>query len=592
MRRNPAVIMLTILFLLAGIGFVRQVRAASGVMSVVPKEIYTRPKPRKPIKPTIPKENRYRTDRVFLEHADSLIRRSVFFDSIAPQIVVGNVKFRQGNMWMFCDSAYYFAGNNSMDAFGNVRMEEGDTLFVYADKMFYNGDFREAVLEHGPTRNKVMLKDPQGTLITDTLHYDVGQGAGRYYCGGELNDGVNTLTSVYGEYLTRSHDAFFCDGVELVNEKDGFRLLTDTLFYNTNTHIARIVSPTRIFGRNDTVYTSSGWYNTLNDSLELTSRSTIIHNDSTGRVTALVGDSIIYDHKSRTSRAYSFAAPDKISRPVVLTDTARKAVLYGGMCYYNDSTRTAYAADYPLLIEYSRPDSLFLRADTVWSFVRNDIKVPTDSTSGYNKEYHLARAEGKSRFFNVDVQGVADTIIFSELDSLLHLVRKPVVWSDNRQITGGRIIVHLNDSTADWADLPEEGLMVEHVEDDFYNQLTGKKIHAVFEDGSLSNLRVEGNVMTIFLPMEDDSTYNRLVYAEAPNLDVEMDKKEMKKLKMWEEVSGDVTPLFLVKNDKKFLRNFVWLEAIRPRREWYGDRFRWEDELGEVPDELINYFGQ
>ena len=98
--------------------------------------------------------------------------------------------------------------------------------------------------------------------------------------------------------------------------------------------------------------------------------------------------------------------------------------------------------------------------------------------------------------------------------------------------------------------------------------------------------------MTIFLPMEDDSTYNRLVYAEAPNLDVEMDKKEMKKLKMWEEVSGDVTPLFLVKNDKKFLRNFVWLEAIRPRREWYGDRFRWEDELGEVPDELINYFGQ
>lgn len=378
----------------------------------------------------------------------------------------------------------------------------------------------------------------------------------------------------------------------MVNEKDGFRLLTDTLFYNTKTHIARIVSPTRIYGRNDTILASSGWYNTENDSLELTSRSLILHNDSTGRVTTLEGDSIIYDKHSRISRAYSFRDPTKRSRPVILTDTARKAVMYGGMCYYNDSTRTAYGTHYPLLIDYSRPDSLFLRADTVWSFVREHVAMNPDSTLAPPKEYHLARAEGMSRFFNKDIQGVADTIIFSELDSLLHLRRKPVIWSDNRQISGGKIIVHLNDSTADWADLPANGLMIEHIDEDFYNQLQGKKMHAIFDDGTLKLLNVDGNVMTIFLPMEEDSTYNRLVYAEGPALEIEMEKNDLKRLKMWDDVSGDVTPLFMIKNEQKFLKDFIWLDAIRPRREWYGESFKWADELGEVPDELIEYFAQ
>ena len=42
-------------------------------------------------------------------------------------------------MYMFCDSAYFYEASNSLDAFGNVRMEQGDTLFVYSDVMFYDG---------------------------------------------------------------------------------------------------------------------------------------------------------------------------------------------------------------------------------------------------------------------------------------------------------------------------------------------------------------------------------------------------------------------------------------------------------------------
>ena len=95
------------------------------------EESYHRPAVSRPVKPTVPDSNRFRSDRVFLEKADSLYREA--YDYEGRQIVKGDVRFRQAGMWMFCDSAYYYPELNSMDAFGHVRMEQGDTLFVYAE---------------------------------------------------------------------------------------------------------------------------------------------------------------------------------------------------------------------------------------------------------------------------------------------------------------------------------------------------------------------------------------------------------------------------------------------------------------------------
>jgi len=121
------------------------------------KETYTRPAPTKPLKPSIPEANRYQDDKVFLENADSLFRPPNEFEEF--QIVKGSVKFRQGSMWMFCDSAYYYPQKNSMHAFGHVEMRQGDTLFVYADRLFYDGMVKHATLTSGPSRGNVELKN-------------------------------------------------------------------------------------------------------------------------------------------------------------------------------------------------------------------------------------------------------------------------------------------------------------------------------------------------------------------------------------------------------------------------------------------------
>ena len=636
-----------------------------------PRDPYGRPKPSKPIKPSVPGVNRNQTDKVFLEYADSLYRVPVGFTSRERQILKGSVKFRQAGMWMYCDSAYYFPEENSLDAFGHVKMEQGDTLFVFADKLFYDGNTRFARLRCGESQPQVKMENRDVVLLTDSFDYDLQTERGWYDTGGKLIDGVNTLTSLYGEYSPSTKRAEFFHDVVLVNNTDGYRLLSDTLYYNTGTHVAEIVSKTLIEGRNDTIRTTSGFYNTETDYAELTSRSTIQHRDSNENVVTLTGDSIIYDRKTRISRAYMFKGRHRNPQPMVLTDTARKSILIGGFGLYNDSTREAMATEYPLLMEFSRPDTLFLRADTILTYVtsdtvrlplpgegdRNEVapaaapispamaaamsrmksgatppaapaiesdslrvasdslppvelplpedtfpsalpadSLPSDSilpdlrpAEDPKKEYHVALAYPRARFFNKDVQGVADTIRFVELDSMLYMTRKPVVWNGERQVTGNRIDVHFNDSTADWALLPDWGMMTEHVDEDFYNQLSGRIMKAFLDDGKLTHLDVSKNVQSIFLPMENDSTYNKLVTAEGGYLSVDITDNQLERLKIWPDVSGTVTPTFLVKKADKYLQYFKWLEGVRPRREWYGDRLHWADDLGEVSRELEEY---
>lgn len=712
------------------------------------KETFTRPKPTE-VKPTIPSTNRYQEDKVFLENADSLYRLPQF-EPEERQIVKGNVKFRQGGMWMFCDSAYYFPESNSLDGFGHVKMQQGDTLFVYADKLYYNGMSKKAILTRGPSQGKVILKDPQMTLTTDSLDYNLSSEVGWYTTGGKLEDKVNTLTSVYGDYSPATKIANFRQNVVLVNNKDDYKMYTEDLIYNTSTNIAEINSHTIIEGANDTIITSKGIYNTRTDSAELMSRSTIIHRDSSMNVVTLEGDSIIYDKSSRMSRAYMFKSPWKRPAPMIITDTARKMILIGGYGEYNDLTKRAFATYYPLLMEFSRPDTLFLRADTILTYTRTELVwpenfrmplsaerkaelaalgslqdiadlmhititltpeglvkivdpnipeseltpeeganedilqetettesdgivktvidtpevniIPTDSAgvsrlesdsitafppdsiedieksnvniirelaqklnedkgddeiyagepqdsaevkksgaridslgrdSAYMvpKEFRVAKAYYRARFFNQDMQGIADSIEYQEYDSMLYLFTKPIIWSGERQVMGNRIDIHFNDSTTDRAYLPEHGIMSEYIDEDFYNQLAGDKMTAYFENKELKKLYVEGSVETIYLPMENDSTYNRLINAESSFMTVNLTNQQLDMLKMWPEVSGTVTPLFMIKNSQKRMQGFYPYDNLRPVREWYEDgSVHWADDLGEVPDELDEYF--
>ena len=163
-----------------------------------------------PIAPSIPRANRYQRDKVFLERANELrAERGKDY-----QIVVGDVEFRKGDMYMYCDSAHFFDNPGALQAFGNVRMEQGDTLFVYGDEL-NNADSTQLAILYADPGKKVRLINKDVTLTTDIFNYDLGIELGYYEVGGVLTDKENRLDSWYGEYSPSTKDALFRENVHL-----------------------------------------------------------------------------------------------------------------------------------------------------------------------------------------------------------------------------------------------------------------------------------------------------------------------------------------------------------------------------------------
>ena len=504
------------------------------------------------IKPTIPSANRHTEGRVFLERADKLLMDEKV--STEYQVLIGNVQFRKGDMFMFCDSAHFYEASSSLNAFGNVRMEQGDTLFVYADELDYNGADELATF-YGDDINPVRLINKDVELETYTFYYDIASNIGYYDNEGKITDAENQLISGYGQYSPDTKDAEFREHVVLndIEDKD-FRMTTETLLYNTGTHIARIVSPTTIVTDSATVYSSNGIYNTDMGFSELFDRSLIV----TEGGSTLTGDTIYYDQKAGFGEAFG---------NMVLTDSVRQTMLEGNYGCYFEKQDSAFATNRARILEYSKGDTLYMHGDTIRSYVLHD-----DST-------HVMTAYPRVRFWRVDIQGLCDSLSFMERDSTLYMHRHPIVWNEARQIFGNVIYVHFNDSTVDWAKLPEFGFTAEHVGEEFYNQLSGKEMLATFVDGNMRRLDVSGNVEVVMLPEESDSTINKIVNSESSFLtaDFSAGPMQVERIKMWPDVTGTATPLYLAKKSIFYLSNFQWYEALRPKD---------KDDIFNIPPEM------
>lgn len=495
------------------------------------------------IVPQVPNVDRYQKNKVFLEYADELVADEQI--STDYQILRGNVKFRKEGMFMYCDSAYFYFKDNSIDAFGNVKMEQGDTLFVYADCLFYNG-----IEELARLRNNVRLINRDVTLFTDSLDYDLKDNLGYYYEGGSIVDSNNELSSVYGQYDPDTKNAEFLFNVCLLNDK--YVMNTDTLHYNTDTKIADIIGYTTISSDSNIIYTSKGWYNTDNEKATLFERSMIVSKNNE----KLTGDTLYYDRVAGYGEAHG---------NILLIDSIHYTILDGDYGFHSEKERYSFVTKQARAREFSKKDTLFLHGDTIKTFLDND-------------SLRVMVAAPRVRFYRFNIQGVCDSMVVEEKDSTLRMFKHPVLWSFARQITGSEVYIHFNDSTIDYAELPNSAFVVEHIGEIYYNQLTGRKMKAYFENQEMRKLEVDGNAVFLMFPMENDSTYNKYVTSEGSYLTMLLKpKQEIDKIMMWPSPTGKAVPLYLAKKNQLYLTGFKWHNDIRPTSP--NDIFRVSDEM-------------
>jgi lipopolysaccharide export system protein LptA len=467
--------------------------------------------------------------KIIIEEADFLEAD----DRIAPnaQRLIGSpLRIRHEDVLMWADSAYTYTGTNRVDAFGNVRINQGDTLNLYAREIFYNGDISQA-----RAFRDVRLINKNTTLYTDTLDYDMAANIGYYDDNGKIVDSTNTLTSVIGKYFIDEDLIHFYQNVEAYN--DNYTLESDTLLYNTETGRFFIVGPTTIRDSSNTLYAEDGWYDTNTGEAELL-KNPLVYN----KTQQLKANYIKYNEADGNGKAL---------RNVHMEDFENKVIVTGNNSDYNDKLEIATVTDSALFMMYSEKDTLFLHADT--------LRTVPDTVEGEK----IILAYYGTRFYRDDIQGVCDSLVYFTKDSVVQLYKNPVIWSEAHQLSADQIQMKQNTDAPDELHLNNNGFIISKLDSGRFDQIKGKLMIGYVVNNELNKIDVNGSGQTLYYARQDEEIIG-LNRVESSRISIHFKEGKIFRISFLQAPEGILKPLFALTEEEKTLSGFEWKINLRP----------------------------
>jgi lipopolysaccharide assembly outer membrane protein LptD (OstA) len=522
--------------------------------------------------------------------ADKLVfdRRDSLTDKV---ILVGHVEMQQGKTLFYCDSAIKDNITNQVEAFGNIHINDADSVHTYSQYLRFDGNSRIARLQ-----KKVRLTDGKADLTTNELEYDLNAKIGTYINGGKVVNKNSVLTSQEGYYYADTREVYFKDKVRLTDPE--YTMATDTLLYNIDQELATFLAATTINDGKTTIRTRSGYYDLKNGNASFGNRPVI--EDSTQQI---IAEKINYDKKSGAGLAEG---------NVIYRDTAQGATILAGLAEFNSNTKQVLATRKPLLILKQNRDSIYITGDTLLSLtVVDTAKGATDIAAlaslprtqkpdsvigkanipAKDTAVIVAREQWKTdtiqsvavmdtrktdsvryfhayrhvRIFSDSLQGVCDSLSYSSLDSVFRFFRDPVLWAKDSQISGDTIYLFTKNKKAEQVFVFENGFSINRTPESYYNQIKGNRLNGYFKDGNIDYMRAKGNAESVYYLQDSDSAYIGMNYARADAISMYFVEKDLKKVTWVNGVEGTTYPFRQIPEDKKQLRNFNWQESRRPK---------------------------
>ncbi|HEV8079704.1 MAG TPA: OstA-like protein [Chitinophagaceae bacterium] len=537
------------------------------------------------ISPPIPSDN-LRTIQII--SGDLLSEKQI--DSVTKiETITGNVVLHEGTTKFYCDRAVINRRLNTMEAFGNVRINQGDSVFTSSQYIKYLGNERVAYL-----KRNVRLTDKNSTLTTPELEYNLTTGIAKYNNGGRVVNGKTVLTSTQGVYYEDTKDVYFIKKVDVVDPRT--KIKADSLLYNTFTQKLTFIGPTYIKNKDGDIFTTQGSYDLKNGDAFFGNRSLV--KDSSGRV--YQANILVFDDKSGQVQMEGVA---------IIKDTTNRFIITGNQIFLNRKNNSFLATTKPVLIIWQDKDTTYVTGDTLFSgFTKkvysDDIVSERRLVTGIDSSKNILQNKDSSkliinsptvvskskinnanragdkdnasiryflayhhvRIFNDSMQAVSDSLFYSGADSTFRLFYDPVIWSGNNQITGDTIFLYTKNKKMDRVHVFENGLMANKINSEFYNQVAGKTINGYFKNGIADYMRVKGSpAESIYYVQDKDSAFTGMNRADGSVIDMYFIKQQLNTVKFLNDVHGKLYPIRQIPQDQKFLKKFTWQEKRRPK---------------------------
>lgn len=445
-------------------------------------------------------------------------------------ILNGNVRVSHEGATLDCNKALFYQEKNVLHAYGDVFVNQGDTITQKSNYANYNGNTQKVI-----SWGDVVLKDPSMRLETDTLHFDRVTQEMTYDCFATITDDNNQLESQNGVYATDLKRFTATTNVVVHNPEN--KLESNHLDYYTETGQTYFYGPSTITTKESVAVAKQGFYDTKVGISRLTKDAKIYYNNR-----IIEGDSIYSDKEK------GFASS---TGNIVMTDTVNQTIVKGGYAEFFKDNDSVFVVKRAMAISIAEADSLFIHGDTLL-------------ITGKPEE-RIIRAYHKVKFFKSDLRGKCDSLHTNQKLGITKMFKHPVIWSGENQITGDSIHLtsNLETSKLDSLFIKRNAFIIQKDSAGF-SQIKGKNMYGKFVDNQLESLLTKGNGEVINYARDEEKKLIAILNMICSNILFSLEDNGIQSIKFLMKPEGKTYPPSKYPADKRFLKGFIWRESEKP----------------------------
>lgn len=467
--------------------------------------------------------------KIIIEHSDFIDMNQ--YEIPGAIVFTGNVSILHNGVQIKCNKAYHFKDEDYIKAFGNVQINQGDSIQMTSRYAEYNGK-----TEFAFATGDVNLRSPESTLATDTVFFDKKNQIAFYNSYGTIKNKDNTLKSKSGKYYLNEKKYKFTSAVTLTNPKSVIK--TNHLDFYENSGHAYVFGPSTITSKENVIYTENGFYDTKTGIGKLKKGSKITYSNK-----VIEGDDLFYDKEKNYSRGIN---------NVKITDTINNMVAKADYVemYRNPITRkdSIILTKRALVITKIEKDSLYMHGKKI------QVTGPPEN--------RIIKAFNNVRFYKTDMSGKCDSLHSSNKTALTQLIGKPVIWNFDNQMTGD--VIHLiGNNTSEKLDslkVLNNAFLIQKdtLRLNAYNQIKGKNLYGRFENNSLKYVDIVKNAEVIYYLNNEANELVGINKSVCSSINLELNENQIETITFIKNTEGIIYPEAEFPENARKLRGFVW----------------------------------
>lgn len=456
------------------------------------------------------------------------------------------------NMNLWCDKAIHYSKDKFIEAYGNVKMIQGDTVNMTSKYIEYSGKTQLAFAS-----GDVVLKDPNSTITSDTLHFDREKQEAYYRTGGTVvKDSSGTITSKIGRYYMNIKKYQFVEDVVLVNKE---ATINSNFFdFYSDTGHAYLFGPSTIVTEESKTYCEKGFYDTESKVGYALKNARIDYDER-----IIEGDSLYFDNNTNFASA---------TNNIKVTDTINNSIVKGHYAevYRSEEKDSLFITKRALAITLQENDSIYMHADRL--------------TVTGKPEHRIIKGYYNAKIYKSDISAKADSIHTDQKTGLTKLInvdrfspgdafstkRKPILWNLENQMTGDTIHLISNPETEKLDSLYvfNNAFIISRdtISENGYNQIKGMKLTGWFNDeNSLRKVDIDKNAQSIFYVRNDQQELTGIDKAKSGSISMLFDNGDIEEYNRFNRIDAKTYPESKAPKNELILKGFDWRDEERPK---------------------------